>query len=593
VRRFLVLYWYPKELQLRLAVRQHLRALDRGGDEVIYHNAVDPPPLWLRWSQPDAVILHTIFLGLRWDQDFASFERQYRWVFRLRCPKLALPQDEYDHSEVLEEWLVSLATTHVFSNFGQEQRDILYPRLKHLADFKTALTGYIDNEAAEAAAARMIPLDQRPYDIVYRAAKLPYWFGSHGQLKHRIGSIASMRARELGLRTDISTDPADTIYGDQWLDFVMSGRAIVGCESGSSVLDRRGAIQDQIRRMLLLEPDLTFDEVDARMDPGWDSYAFFAISPRHLEAVITKTCQILVEGSYSGVLQPGRHYIPVRRDLTDLDRALELTRDIDLLREMTERAYEDIYVTGRYTTNHFAEQLRDVVTASPVRDRVRLPLTALLETSATAKRRLSALFPSLQPIARFAKATSKLLSVRSARTTLRHVIYSARGHGATVARRWPAAARTVVRLRMARVIMTTLIRNKRLRRLVLRTRPAPRQLARDVLRLGVLERLRRYEATPNLLWWVSASCEEGTLVLRTETLSYQPSRAVIPSDIGTIRRVLWDHSAIGSIVPLDPRRGGMSTVSIGPDGRYVFGALSSVLPEFSSDVVEAFRWSRG
>ena len=40
------------------------------------------------------------------------------------------------------------------------------------------------------------------------------------------------------------------------------------------------------------------------MPSGWDSYAFFAISPRHLEAVITKTAQVLVEGRYSGVLEP-------------------------------------------------------------------------------------------------------------------------------------------------------------------------------------------------------------------------------------------------------------------------------------------------
>ena len=42
---------------------------------------------------------------------------------------------------------------------------------------------------------------ERAHDLVYRAARLPYWFGSHGQLKHRIGDAASSkragtRARE-------------------------------------------------------------------------------------------------------------------------------------------------------------------------------------------------------------------------------------------------------------------------------------------------------------------------------------------------------------------------------------------------------------
>src|SRR5207245_3101956 len=142
---------------------------------------------------------------------------------------------------------------------------------------------------------------------------------------------------------------------------------------------------------------------------------------RHLEAVMTKTCQILVEGSYSGVLEPHRHYIPVRRDLTDLDRALELTRDIDLLREISERAHEDIYVSGKYTTDDFAEQLRTVVTANPAGVRVRVSLPRLVEATATAARRLSPLCPFLHPVARSAKATSKLVSPRSVQTALRRV----------------------------------------------------------------------------------------------------------------------------------------------------------------------------
>ena len=63
----------------------------------------------------------------------------------------------------------------------------------------------------------------------------------------------------------------------------------------------------------------------------------FAISPRHLEACATRTCQVLVEGEYSGVLRPGEHYIPVRKDLSNLDDVLEhdrvwICRRIDVAR---------------------------------------------------------------------------------------------------------------------------------------------------------------------------------------------------------------------------------------------------------------------
>ena len=47
---------------------------------------------------------------------------------------------------------------------------------------------------------------------------------------------------------------------------------------------------------------------------------------------MTKTAQILVEGRYSGVLEPERHYLPVRRDFSNLDEVLERARDRDATR---------------------------------------------------------------------------------------------------------------------------------------------------------------------------------------------------------------------------------------------------------------------
>jgi hypothetical protein len=169
--------------------------------------------------------------------------------------------------------------------------------------FRGALTGYIDDAMARRCATQLRPIAARTHDIVYRATQLPYWFGSHGQLKHRIAEVVGARATAHDLTTDISTRWEDTIFGDGWSDFLMTGRSVIGAESGSSVLDRRGEIQSRIRTLLAEQPTLSFDEVARELPEGWDSWRFFAISPRHLEAVVTKTAQILVEGTYSGVLK--------------------------------------------------------------------------------------------------------------------------------------------------------------------------------------------------------------------------------------------------------------------------------------------------
>jgi hypothetical protein len=383
LRRVLVVYWWPDDLEMRVAVEQHLRALDRGPDRVTYLNACHRPPRWHRLESYDAVVLHTTFLCLRWGPDFARDRRAWSWLAELDCPKIALPQDEYDHADVLDEWLEELGVTTVFSNFDEQTRARLYSRLPGRARFLEALTGYIDDGAAAYCAERSRPHAERPFDVVYRAVHLPFWFGSHGQLKHRIGAAAQKCADAQGLRADISTRSEDTIFGPAWLDFLMSGRATVGVESGSSVLDPRGEIQHRIRDLLELEPALTFEEVDARMPPGWDSYAFFAISPRHLEAVIARTCQVLVEGTFSGVLEPERHFVPVRRDLSDLGAALEQAADPARGEEIAHRTYEDVYVNGTWTTDDFARRLRDVFTEQRPRRRrsIFVPAARIAETA--------------------------------------------------------------------------------------------------------------------------------------------------------------------------------------------------------------------
>jgi hypothetical protein len=535
-------------MEMRIAVRHHLEALDDGQDKVIYHNAVDVPPRGLRWVRPDAVVLHTTFLGMRWNDDFDRLRQEYSWLSELDVRKIALPQDEYDHSAVLEDWLLELGATHVFSCFDAPLRRVLYPRLEGRLPFVEALTGYIDGRAAKAAATRMVPPAERPFDIVYRAAKLPYWFGSHGQLKHRIAAIVDEPAQRHGLRTDISTRWEDMIFGDRWLDFVMSGRTTVGAESGSSVLDPDGAIQRRIREMLDERPELTFDEVDRAMPPGWDAYAFFAISPRHLEAVVTKTCQVLVEGSYSGVLQPERHYIPLRGDFANLDDVLERIRDVDTCAEIAERAYAEIYERGDYSVARLAADLRGVVRTGRRLIRPRLPV------SVTVRRPIHPLDEPRAP--------------------------GAAAEAATAAR--ASAARGVARARLQIVVLSgiarTLRENRSLRQLLvfgLREGPRPslRSIAGDVLRLGILMRLRTGIREGPLDWWIRPDLSDGTLVLRSETgLS---DGAHLRAD-GQFARILWDHSAIADAVPADPRFPERGTVALGNNGRYEFKALQTL-----------------
>lgn len=378
--KILMVYYHPgKPQDMRVSITHHLYALDSSPvkHQIVYYNAYRDRPTWniyninnLSPAPPhqfhdqvfDVVILHTTFLCLRWaGWYFYACKKRFRWIGELDCVKVALPQDEYDHAEILDEWLCDWGVHIVFSCFGEEQQASLYPRMRRRAKFYQGLTGYIDEVTARIYRNRLEPLNTRAYDLIYRARHLPYWFGSVGQMKHRLADVIKDKAQAVGLKCNISTRADDAIVGDSWLDFMSSGKAVLGMESGSSVVDWRGEVQVQVKRHLALSPDLTFDDFSKRMPNGWDSQAFLAVSPRHFEAVIMKTCQLLIEGEYNGIFVPEQHYIPIRSDFSNVDEALEKLRDNQYAQQIVERAYQDIYLSGKFTTRAFAEQLEEAI----------------------------------------------------------------------------------------------------------------------------------------------------------------------------------------------------------------------------------------
>jgi hypothetical protein len=346
--------------RIRLSIQHHLHALDRGDvpHDIYYYNSFEEPPDWLLQEPFDAVILHNTFLCFRWTGDFFySWKEKFRWIADFKCPKIAIPQDEYDHAEVLDEWLYDWGVSIIFSNFDERHRKLLHPLMYDKADFYRCFTGYVDEDAAQRQRRQLIPYEERPLDMVYRARHLGYWFGRIGQSKHEIAEKTLPLMQAAGFTCDISTRAEDVIIGDAWLDFLTSSKTVLGSEGGSSVIDYRGEVKEKIQAILKREPALSFKEVDARLPPGWDGHKLLVVTPRHFEAVITKTAQVLMEGDYDGVLEADKHYIPVKSDFSNFDEVVQKIRDLKFVKEMIECAHRDIYLSGKYTYRSFAGEI--------------------------------------------------------------------------------------------------------------------------------------------------------------------------------------------------------------------------------------------
>lgn len=376
-RRILVVYYnHEPPAVTRLTLTQNVRALDASecGHDVIYYNAFEdcptpdaraeplPRPSWARRGEFDAAVLHYSFLAFHWNElALFKWKRLFRWIGELECPKLAMPQDEYDRAGLLDEWLYEWGVSILFTVFDGTRIGPLYPTCRRTARLFWCLPGYIDEPTARAVESRLRPHRKRRCDVAYRARHLPFWFGRASQFKHSVADAVAPRAAAHGLKTDISTRDGDTIPGAKWLDFLADGRGVIGCEGGVSAVDWRGETEARARLILKGNPLISFDEFSRRMPAGWDDYGFLSVSPRHFEAVITRTCQVLVEGEYSGVLEADKHYIPLRRDFSNVDEALEKLGDERLVNDMVERAYHDIYRSGRYSYGAFARQIEDAL----------------------------------------------------------------------------------------------------------------------------------------------------------------------------------------------------------------------------------------
>jgi len=218
------------------------------------------------------------------------------------------------------------------------------------------------------------PLDGRPIDVGYRGSLQPWNFGRLAYEKWEIGERFTAAAVRYGLRLDISSKSEDRFFGRAWFDFLGRCRATLGVESGSSIVDFTGEIEAACQEYLKAHPLASFEEVfDTILAPHENNVPNRTVSPRHFEAAACRTLQILYEGDYRGIFVPWRHYIPLRRDFSNLDDVVRALRDTALGKEITERAYEEIAANPAYGYAAFVKLLDDAIFA---RLEAEEPLTA-------------------------------------------------------------------------------------------------------------------------------------------------------------------------------------------------------------------------
>jgi hypothetical protein len=341
--RVLVLHSLGPLENVPVSLKNHVFALRtyHSEHEYVFHDTTVDNPLSLAGGEFDAIILDVSFLWARWapDNNFQRIKREYSFIADCQALKLAFPQDEYDCNELLDDWMCEWRVDVVFSVIAQHW-DVLYPKFSQTGEIRLAYTGYIDDSLTLI---EPLPWDSRTIDIGYRARKLPPYFGRLGEVKWKIGELVRSACQGTSIRADIVVGDQGTLNGRGWLEFINRSRFTLGANSGSSLLDPRGHIQRAVRRYLQDYPCAPFKEVEKACFPGLDArHEFTAISPRVIEAAVLGSCQILVEGHYSGLLQPWEHYIPIKADASDFDKVLAAMQNRALTDSIVARCRADL-----------------------------------------------------------------------------------------------------------------------------------------------------------------------------------------------------------------------------------------------------------
>lgn len=310
----------------------------------------------------DLILFHNIFLSRRWvPEDFQKILKQIEPLKKTKAVKAALLQDEFYRSQDVEKFINEFGIDHVFCSYNVESCRKIFTGVNfEKTRFHKVLTGYLDQDLVEKWSA-VSENKNRKIDIGYRATLAPAWWGSHGYLKKQIADVFQKECQKEAVRCDISNEPQKTILGDAWYEFLSDCYWTIGAEGGSSVLDKDGLIEQKGREYRLKNPDASFEDYEQNIFPGEDgAIDDFPMSPRHLEACFTRTAQILIEGDYAGILKPNIHYLPLKKDFSNLNQVIAKISDDDLRKQLVENSYRDVVESGEYFYPKFVEFVMEV-----------------------------------------------------------------------------------------------------------------------------------------------------------------------------------------------------------------------------------------
>lgn len=282
--------------------------------------------------------------------------------------KIIFKQDEHLGAHVTARILGQKKFDLLFTCVPKDEHPKVYPReLIGGIELVNYLTGYVSDDLIEYCSRKNYI---RNIDISYRGSFQPLQCGVLGFEKWFIGESVKSYFEVLPYKCDISSDWEKRIHGIDWINFLLSSKISLGVESGSNLFDFDNNLSQVLdkfeskHKKYKNEPYKLYQAAQKILEPFEGNVKYAQVSPRHFEAAVTKTLQVLYEGEYSGIFRPYEHYVPLKRDLSNINEVEEYILNARKREIIIERAYEEIALNPKYNIKSFVKIFDEKISKS-------------------------------------------------------------------------------------------------------------------------------------------------------------------------------------------------------------------------------------
>lgn len=273
--------------------------------------------------------------------------------------KVLFIQDEYDHTHHTWYWIKRLGFNLVFTVVPAKNIDRVYPAEEFPGvRFINNLTGYVPENLSNFI--KTVPPSDRELIVGYRGRPLPIRYGQLGFEKVEVGRVVKNYCEFHRISHSIAWEEEARIYGSKWYEFMASCRSMLGSESGSNVFDWDATLESEIQAKREENPELSDEAIYRSLILKYEMPSVMnQVSPRIFEAIAARTALVLYEGDYSGVVEAGKHFIPLQKDGSNLEEVFSLLRNGEYVNSLTDRAYQDVIASGEYSYRTFVAMVDD------------------------------------------------------------------------------------------------------------------------------------------------------------------------------------------------------------------------------------------